>query len=269
MLLENKTAIVYGAGGGIGRGVATTFAREGATVFLTGRTEEKLAAVAKEITSAGGTAEVAVVDALDEQAVNEHVRAVVGKTGGLDVSINLISHGDEGAGGYIQGVPIVDQSPADFNAPVTKAVLGNLVTAQAAAREMAKRGSGAILTLTNAGAFGAQPLMGSTGVAAAAIESFARYLASEVGPQGVRVLGIRIAAVPELFPPDLHTDVFDKDSGGLDTPNIVDMLANMAMLRRTTTLAQVADVAAFLASDRAGGITCSFTNVTAGLVTDI
>jgi NAD(P)-dependent dehydrogenase (short-subunit alcohol dehydrogenase family) len=81
-LLQGKTAIVCG-GGGIGGGVARTFAREGAKVFLAGRMRETLDAVAKDITSAGGSAEAAVVDALDEQAVDEHVRAVAAETGTL------------------------------------------------------------------------------------------------------------------------------------------------------------------------------------------
>lgn len=70
MLLENKNAIIYGAGGGIGGVVARTFARAGAGVFLTGRTRESLEAVAEDITAAGGSAEVAVLDAMDEQAVD-------------------------------------------------------------------------------------------------------------------------------------------------------------------------------------------------------
>lgn len=78
-LLENKNAVIYGAGGAIGGGVARKFASEGARVFLTGRTRESLDKVAKEITAAGGQAEVAVVDALDEQAVDEHARTVVAR----------------------------------------------------------------------------------------------------------------------------------------------------------------------------------------------
>src|SRR5438132_4814221 len=93
-LLEGKTAIVYGGGGGIGGGVARTFAREGAQVFLVGRTRETLDAVAQDIRSAGGAVEVTVVDALDEQAVDEHVRAVASAAGSVDVSFNLISRGD-------------------------------------------------------------------------------------------------------------------------------------------------------------------------------
>ena len=93
-LLEGKSAIIYGGGGGIGSGVARTFAREGAQVFLVGRTREPLDQVATEITSAGGAAQVAVLDALDEPAVNAHVRDVVERTGRIDVSFNLVTRGD-------------------------------------------------------------------------------------------------------------------------------------------------------------------------------
>jgi NADP-dependent 3-hydroxy acid dehydrogenase YdfG len=72
MLLENKNAVVYGAGGAIGGAVARAFAREGARVFLTGRTMDKIDAVAGDISAAGGVVETAEVDALDERAVEEH-----------------------------------------------------------------------------------------------------------------------------------------------------------------------------------------------------
>jgi NADP-dependent 3-hydroxy acid dehydrogenase YdfG len=83
-LLENKNAIIYGAAGGIGREVARAFAREGATAFLAGRTRETLDDVAAEIDADGGTAHVAVVDALDDAAVNDHVQAVVDQGGTVD-----------------------------------------------------------------------------------------------------------------------------------------------------------------------------------------
>ncbi len=84
MLLENKNAIIYGEGGAIGGAVARAFAREGAKVFLAGRTRAKLDAVAKEISAAGGAAEIAQVDALDEQAVEKHAAAVAEKAGGIN-----------------------------------------------------------------------------------------------------------------------------------------------------------------------------------------
>jgi NADP-dependent 3-hydroxy acid dehydrogenase YdfG len=76
VLLENKNAVIYGGGGSIGGAVARAFAREGARVFLAGRTAAKLEAVAGQIRSAGGAAETAEVDALDEHAVDEHAAAV-------------------------------------------------------------------------------------------------------------------------------------------------------------------------------------------------
>jgi NAD(P)-dependent dehydrogenase (short-subunit alcohol dehydrogenase family) len=125
-LLEGKTAIIYGGGGGIGGGVANNFAREGAKVFIAGRTPDKLDAVAGDITSAGGFAEVAVVDALDEQAVEEHVRAVISQTGSIDVSFNLISRGD------VQMTPLVDITVEDLLRAVDTGLQSNFITARAA-----------------------------------------------------------------------------------------------------------------------------------------
>ena len=96
MLLGNKNAVIYGGGGSIGGTVAREFSREGARVFLVGRTRENLEAVANDIKADGGAAEVAVLDALDEQAVDEHAQAVVSQAGSIDVSFNLITRGDAG-----------------------------------------------------------------------------------------------------------------------------------------------------------------------------
>ena len=258
MLLEHKNAVVYGAGGGIGGGVARTFAREGARVFLAGRTRDALEAVAKEITAAGGAAEVAEVDALDERAVDEHARAVATQAGSLDVSFNLITRGD------VQGIPLVDMTADDLTRAVTTGLLGNFFTARAAARQMITQGSGVILSLTSGTSFGAVPMMGSTGPADAATESFMRDLAAEVGPQGVRVVGLWTAGVPETLTAERLSAV-----GGEATPDpetVERMLAGATMLRRAPRLAQVADTAAFLASDRAGAITGTIVNVTCGLV---
>lgn len=77
MSLENKNAVVYGAGGAVGAAVARAFARDGARVFLTGRDKGTLDALAKEIAGAGGAAETAFVDAMDEAAVASHLDNVV------------------------------------------------------------------------------------------------------------------------------------------------------------------------------------------------
>ena len=257
-LLTGKTAIIYGGGGGIGGGVARTFAREGARVFVVGRTREPLEMVAKEIVAGGGSAAVAVLDALDERAVDEHMAAVVAETGRVDVSLNLVSRGD------VQGRPLVDLSTDDLLRAVVTGLKANFVTARAAARQMVAQGGGVILHLNSASGAAAMPGMGSTGPADAAVEAFMRYLAAEVGPNGIRVCGIWTAGVAETLTDESIAAV--AGAGGPTAEQALQMIAGMSALRRVPRLADVAEVAAFLASDRAAGITGSMTNVTSGLV---
>lgn len=248
MLLENKNAIIYGAGGNIGGGVARTFAREGATVFLVGRTREKLEAIAQSIASAGGSAEVAVVDALDEQAVEAHAQAVAAQAGGIDISFNLISRGD------VQGTRLLDMSADDFLRPIELGARSNYITARAAARHMVRRGSGVILMVTSGSGEAWTPPevwpMGGTGPADAATESLMRYLAAEVGPRGVRVACLWTAGVV------LENDPLNAAK---------DMLVSMSMLRKRPTIQEFADTAAFIASERGSGITASVINVNSGI----
>ncbi len=134
MLLENKVAVIYGAGGPIGGAAARAFAREGARVFLSGRTLAKLERVAGEIRSNGGSAgaagvEVAVVNALDKQAVDSFVDGVVEKAGQIDISFNVIGIGD------VQQ-PLMEISVEDFLQPITNAMRTQFLTTRAAARHM-------------------------------------------------------------------------------------------------------------------------------------
>src|SRR5437879_1472436 len=140
-LLKGKNAIIYGGGGGIGSGAARAFAREGAKVFLVGRGRERLDAVARDVASGGGSAEVAVVDALDERAVDEHVRGVASRAGSVDVSFNLITRGD------VQGTPLVDMTNEALLRAVVTGLRSSFITARAAARRMVDQGSGVILHL--------------------------------------------------------------------------------------------------------------------------
>jgi NADP-dependent 3-hydroxy acid dehydrogenase YdfG len=125
-------------------------------VFLTGRTRDKLDEVASEITAADGQAEVAVVDALDEQAVEDHARAMSSQAGSIDVSFNLISRGD------VQGIPLADMATADFLRAITTGITTNFITARAAARHMIGQGSGVILALNSGSAHGS-PMMAAPG----------------------------------------------------------------------------------------------------------
>jgi NAD(P)-dependent dehydrogenase (short-subunit alcohol dehydrogenase family) len=257
MLLGNKNAIIYGAGGSIGGAVAKEVAREGASVFLTGRNRENLETVAKEITAAGGTGEVAVLDALDEQAVEEHARAVATQAGSIDVSFNLITRVD------VQGFPLIEMTVADLVRPITNGVTTNFLTARATARRMVQQGSDVILALIKGSASGS-PMMGGTGPADAATDTFVRNLAAEVGSQGVRVLGIWTAGLPETLSPETLAAVDSKFQDEAAFQALIENLDRIRMTRRSPRLAEVATTAAFLASERAGAINGTFANVTSG-----
>jgi NAD(P)-dependent dehydrogenase (short-subunit alcohol dehydrogenase family) len=258
MLLEDKNAVIYGAGGSIGGAVAKEFAREGARVFLAGRTRENLEAVAREITAAGGSAEVAVVDALDEEVVEEHAQAVASRAGSIDVSFNLITRGD------VQGIPLVEMATDDLLRAVVNGLRSNFITARAAARQMVERGSGVILALDSGSAKGST-MMGGTGPADAATDTLIRNLAAEIGPHGVRVLGIWTAGLPETFSRERLAEVDSRFEDEAAMRGLIESLDGMRMTRRSPRLEEVAATAAFLASDKAGAITGTFVNVTSGM----
>lgn len=255
--LANKNAVIYGGGGNIGGAVARVFAREGATVHLVGRTKDTLDAVADDIRAAGGQAEVTVLDGLDETAIDQHAQDVVDRFGSLDISFNLVPRGDA------QGTPLVEMTTEKFTHAITTGVTTTFLTARAAARHMIKQGSGVILSLTSGSSRATSPGMGNTGPTDAAVETFLRYLAAETGPHGVRVVGIHTAAVYGTL---TRESIAEVDGVGADPEEIDRMISQLALLRRSPRLEQVAETAAFLASDRAGGITSSITNVTSGLL---
>lgn len=241
MLLENKNAVIYGGAGAIGSAVAKAFAEEGAHVTVVGRTQDRLEAVAKEI---GGS--WAVVDALDADAVNAHLDQL----GRIDISLNLVTRGD------VHGIPLLQMSVSDFIQPVTNGLTSNFITAQAAGRRMAEQGSGVILALDSGSAHGS-PMMGGTGPADGATDAFVRNLAREIGPQGVRVLGVWTAGVPETFAV--------RENSPMSPADIERVISPLTMIHRAPRLADVVSTLTFLASDRAGSITGTFVNVTSGI----
>jgi NAD(P)-dependent dehydrogenase (short-subunit alcohol dehydrogenase family) len=260
VLLERKNAVIYGGGGGVGGAVARAFAREGAKVFLAGRTIATLDSVAAEISAAGGAVETAQLDALDEKAVDRHADAVAEKAGGIDVSFNAISHGD------VHGAPLVDMPFEDFVRPIATAMRAQFMTARAAARHMAKRGSGVIVTITATTARMAIPNIGGTGVTFDAIESLCRQWACELGPLGIRVVWLQTTGLPE----SLHDggDLAPDYGTGkrMTREEHIAWMQEKTMLARLTSLADVGNAAAFLASDLAGAMTASAANITCGSV---
>ena len=263
-LLINKNAVVYGAGGAIGRAIARAFAREGARVFLTGRTLEKVDSVAKEITSTGGGAETAQVDALDELAVERHLGDVIEKAGTIDISFNGIGltpqHG-------IQGIPLTELAVESFCLPITTYARSHFVTARAAARRMVAQRSGVILMHTPEPARLGAPLVGGMGPAWAAMEAFSRSLSAEVGPHGVRAVCLRTTGIPETSTIDVVFGLHAK-AHGITRQQFQSLLEGMTHRRRSTTLQELADVAAFVGSDRASAMTGTVANLTGGIIVD-
>ncbi len=249
MLLENKVAVVYGAGGAIGGAVARAFAREGARVHLAGRTGRTLDALADAIRAENGTAEAGVVDALDEQDVDAYVDGVVMREGRLDVSFNLIGYGD------VQQ-PLTEISVGDFLQPITNAMRSQFLTTRAAARHMTARGSGVILAF---GGGGPQtfPGLGGFKIALDALEGLRRQWACELGPYGIRVVTLKTGGIPETLPEGFP--------GGEE---IVDGIRRATLLGRAATLNDVGDTAAFIASDKARTLTSTDVNISCGAIVD-
>ena len=258
MLLEGKNAVIYGGGGSVGGAVARAFAREGANVFLAGRTREPLDRVASDIEKAGGRVEVAELDALDEQAVEKHMGELVDNAGSIDVSFNAISIQD------VQLIPLVEMSREDFMRPISTGMTTHFLTARAAAWHMAAQRSGVILTFSASAARAYFPgvHVGGFGIACTAIEALTKQLAAELGQSGIRVNCLRSEGIPESW----EGASTEEWSGSTD--EIEEFLKQRSLLGRVTTLADVGNAAAFLASDRAGATTGTVLNLTSGTVVD-
>ena len=179
MLLTGRVAVIYGAGGAIGGAVARAFAAADARLFLTGRSRQPLEIVATDIAAAGGTAEVAQVDALDEQAVERHLWYVSAMAGRVDISVNAI-------GLTRSGRLLTEMAAGEFTGPVAAYLTSHFLTARLAARRMIPRGAGVIMTV-------------SASAAGAAVTG---DLAAEVGPHGIRVVGLHPAG-PAQTPGEL------------------------------------------------------------------
>jgi 3-oxoacyl-[acyl-carrier protein] reductase len=248
MLLPEKTAIVYGAGGSIGGAVARRFAEEGARVFLAGRTRASLERTAEQIKAVGGVPEIAEVDALDPDSVDSHAAEVAAQNGGLDISFNLISHGD------VQGTPMADMDVEDYVRPVETAVRTNFLTAKAAARHM--RPGGVILFFGGEGDPPRGYNLGGLQTAFHALEAMRRQLASELGERGIRTITLRTGGVPETI-----SDSEQRERIGAS-------IEEASLIGRAATLEDVANVAAFVASDKARTMTAATVNVSAGALID-
>jgi NAD(P)-dependent dehydrogenase (short-subunit alcohol dehydrogenase family) len=260
MVLKNRIAVIYGAGGAIGAAIARGFAREGARVYLSGHRREAVEVVAKEI---GARADAAEVDALDEAAVAAHLASVVDRAGRVDISVNAVGI----ANAPILGVPLVDLETEAFSRPIAAYTSSYFITARLAARHMLANGSGVIMTITTLHARTGLPLVGGFGPAMAAKEALTRDLSAELAPHGIRVVGLRPQAMPET--PTIR-DAYEPraKASGLTWEQWQASLAAKTHPRRLMTLAEMANTAVFLASDAASGMTGTTVNLTMGSLDD-
>jgi NAD(P)-dependent dehydrogenase (short-subunit alcohol dehydrogenase family) len=266
MLLKNKNAIIYGAGGAVGSTIARAYAREGARLFLVGRTLAKVEAVARDIISDGGAAEAAQVDALDEQAIERHATEVVRKAGRLDISFNAVGvPADVVAKNGMQGVPFTEIALESFAIPVETYTRTNFLTARAAARRMIEAKSGVILMHTPEPGRISAPLLGGMGPAWAAVEALSRNLSAELASHGIRVVCLRTTGLPETHTIDIvygiHANVL-----GISREQVRAFFEGMTHRKRSTTLAELGNAAVVIASELGSGWTGTVANLTGGMV---
>jgi NAD(P)-dependent dehydrogenase (short-subunit alcohol dehydrogenase family) len=263
MMLKDKVAVIYGAGGDVGGAVARAFAREGATLFLSGRHLRKVDAVAADVRDHGGVAEAAQVDALDEQAVETYVGAVAAKAGAIDISFSAIGISNA----LTQKAPLLELSAEQFALPITTYTRAHFLTARSAARRMVARRSGVILTIAGTPARLAFPNVGGIAPAFAAVVALTRTLSAELAPQGVRVVCLVPNAMPETATIRESFERYARATG-VTTAEYQARHESMTHLGRLTTLAELSSVAAFVASDQASAMTGMVANLTGGTMVD-
>jgi NAD(P)-dependent dehydrogenase (short-subunit alcohol dehydrogenase family) len=253
VILHNKNAIIYGAGGSLGGAVAKALAAAGAKVFLTGRNISPVQKVANEIRNAGGQAEATQVDAMDEKAIISFLDKILQQAGHIDISYNAISVD------VVQNIPMVEISADDFMSPVTHMLRSQYMTAISAGKIMMKQGSGVILSLSATPGGIAYPYTGGFAPYCGALEIFSRNLASELGVYGVRVVNMRSGGSPDsnVFKNAIenHWDIMEP---------VLRKMEQDTMLKKLPMMADIANLAVFLSSDLAGKITGVTVDVTCG-----
>lgn len=263
MLLENKVAVVFASGGSVGAEVSKAFAREGATVFLSGHRLQSVERTAEAIRSSNWSVAVEKIDALSEVDVKRYLDGIVRQTGRIDIAFNAI--GPSSACDLV--MPSTEIPTEKFLSYVNTAVLSQFITARSAARHMMARRSGVVILLTATPAKGVAPFLAGHSAGHAAIEGLTRSLATEWGPSGIRVVAVRSAGMPES---SRIQEVFQAfaQATGTTREMFARSTADRTLLKRMPTLAETARTICFLASDYASNLTGAIINASCGEVMD-
>jgi len=258
--LQDKVAIVYGDGN-IGSAITRAFVREGAKVFLAGRTPGKFKKIADGIASGEGTIETALVDALNESAVEKHLEDVIMKTGRVDISFNTIGLPMKG----IQGIPLTELSVESFLLPITTYSKSHFITSKAATKQMVKQGNGVILMHTPNASRISPPFVGGMVPAWAGIEALCRSISVEYAEKGVRSVCLLTTGIPETSLIDEVWDIHGK-AHGISFEDFHAVMEGATHRKKLTTLSEFTNAAVFVAWDEGSAISETIFNLTAGMI---
>lgn len=229
-LLEGRIALVTGATRGLGRAIARTLAREGADVaFNYTRSEAEATTLTEEIRALGRRALSFKISVLDRAGVHDLVKRIEGEWGAIEVLVN-----NAGVG---QVVPLALMEEEDWDRMMGVNVKGAFLVSQAVLRGMIRARRGRIVNISSLAGVKMMQAPVHYSAAKAALRGFTEALAKEVGRYGV--------TVNCLAPGILEEGV----SANLPAPRLEEYLRNCA-LGRVGTFAEVAEVVAFVASDR-------------------
>lgn len=264
MVLEGRTAIVYGAGGAVGGAAARALAGAGAQVILVGRSSPGLETVTHDIAARGGQAQWATLDALDTAAVEQHAAEVAASRSGLHIAFNAIGVA------HVQGVALEGLSMDAFALPVDTYIRSSFTIAKAVAPHMVRQRRGVVISLTTPASRMVGPGFLGHSVACAGVEAFSRHLSGELGAHGVRSVCIRSHAIPETLPLGSHAGpvfAIEAQRLGVTVDQMLEGAATGTVLKRLPRLEDLAATIVFLASDGAAAISGVVVNMS-GLVLD-
>jgi NAD(P)-dependent dehydrogenase (short-subunit alcohol dehydrogenase family) len=258
MLLENKTALITGSGRGIGRAIAELFAKQGAQVFLSARTESELREAAEGITKTGGKATFAAADVSLEKDCEALIAAAQSKFGRVDILVNNAGH-------YGPVVPVEEYPLTEFDKVIAVHLRAAFLLSKLVLPQMYDRKSGVILNISSISAKAAYSWGSAYAAAKAGILGLTRVMAAEAARQGVRVNAICPGPVTEtIMSKELGNTLAQKL--GVSPEAQLKGFLNSLLQGRGQTAAEIAQAALFLCSDMSSAMVGQAINVDGGAV---
>jgi NAD(P)-dependent dehydrogenase (short-subunit alcohol dehydrogenase family) len=256
MILKDQVALITGSGRGIGRAIAKLFAAEGASVFLTARTDSELAATSKEITASGGSAHYSLADLAREADCNRVVEQARALFGSVDILVN-------NAGQYGPVVPVEQYPLTDFDRVMAVNLRAAFIFSQLVLPKMYERNSGVILNISSLSAKAAFPWGSAYAAAKAGMLGLTRITAAEAARKGVRVNAICPGPVTETRMSKELGNTLAAKLGVSPKEQLAGFL-NTILQGRGQTAGEIARAALFLCSNQASAITGQSINVDGG-----